>query len=265
MNQDEVKAILLSVEECEGDFSVVFSGKKSARVNGLYKPYTKEILLHNKNFANDNQLIYTAIHEYAHHLLCEAAGGELSARHHTAKFWARFHGLLKKAEGLGVYTIGIDSSPELAALTEEIREKCLAENGRIMAELGQLLGRARGLCEEAGIRYEDYIDRVLRIPRGTAKSAEQVAVARVDSSLGFDAMKIVAAQRNPEKRAEAGRLFSEGESPDTVKAALSSKKKEESPRAKLQKEKERLEKSIARMTARLEHVEQSLASLDSNG
>ena len=263
MNQDEVKAILLSIEESPSDFSVVFSGKKSARVNGLYKPYTKEILLHNKNFANDNQLVYTAVHEYAHHLLCEAAGGELSARHHTSEFWARFHGLLKKAEAAGLYAIGVDSSPELAALTEEIREKCLAENGRIMAELGQLLAKARGLCADAGIRYEDYVDRVLRIPRGTAKSAEQVAVARVDSSLGFDAMKIVASQRNPQKRDEAARLISEGESPDTVKTAISSNKKEDSPRAKLQKEKERLEKGIARMTARLEHVEQSLASLDS--
>ena len=253
----------MSIEECEGDFSVVFSGKKSAKVNGLYKPYTKEILLHNKNFSNDNQLVYTAIHEYAHHLLCEAAGGELSARHHTSEFWARFHGLLKKAEAAGLYAIGVDSSPELAALTEEIKEKCIAENGRIMAELGQLLGRARGLCAEAGIRYEDYIDRVLRIPRGTAKSAEQVAAANVDSSLGFDGMKIVAAQRSPQKREEATRLLSEGESPDSVKTALSSKKREESPRAKLQKEKDRLEKSIARMTARLEHVEQSLASMES--
>ena len=265
MDQDEVKAILLSIEECEGDFSVVFSGKKSARVNGLYKPYTKEILLHNKNFSNDNQLVYTAIHEYAHHLLCEAAGGELSARHHTGEFWARFHGLLKKAEGIGVYAIGVDSSPELAALTEEIREKCIAENGRIMAELGRLLGKARGLCAEAGIRYEDYVDRVLRIPRGTAKGAEMVAASNADSSLGFDGMKIVASQRNPQKREEASRLLSEGESPDTVKAALAPAKKEESPRAKLQKEKERLEKSIARMTARLEHVEQSLASMEDQG
>ena len=262
MNQDEVKALLLSIEQGAGDFSVVFSGKKSARVNGLYKPYTKEILLHNKNFENDNQLVYTAVHEYAHHLLCEAAGGELSARHHTSEFWARFHGLLKKAEEAGLYSIGVDSSPELAALTAEIREKCLAENGRIMAELGRLLSKARGLCAQAGIRYEDYIDRVLRIPRGTAKSAEKVAVANVDSSLGFDAMKIVAAQRSPEKRAKAGRLLSEGMSPDSVKAELSPNKKEESPRDKLQKEKERIEKSIARMTARLEHIEQTLASMD---
>ncbi len=263
MNQDEVKEILLSLEGGAGDFSVVFSGKKSVKVNGLYKPYSKEIILHNKNFENDNQLIYTAIHEYTHHLLCEAAGGELSARHHTSEFWARFHGLLKKAESSRVYSIGIDSSPELSQLTAEIKEKCLAENGRIMAELGQLLSKARTLCAQAGIRYEDYIDRVLCIPRTTAKSAEKVASFSIDSSLGFDGMKIVAAQRSPERRAEAGRLLSEGESPDFVKSALSSRDKEEiSPREKLQKEKERLEKGIARMTARLEHIEQTLASMN---
>lgn len=270
MNQDDVKEILLGLDgggdlpdgKQAGDFSVVFSGKRSARVNGLYKPYTREIILHNKNFENDNQLVYTAIHEYAHHLLCEEAGGELGARHHTQAFWARFHGLLKKAEEAGVYAIGVDSSPELSQLTAEIREKCLAQNGRIMGELGRLLSKARGLCERAGVRYEDYIDRVLCIPRGTARDAEKVASLGIDESLGFDAMKIVAAQRSAEGRAEAGRLLAEGESPSFVKGELAARKKEEeSPRERLEKEKARLEKSVARMTARIEHIEQALASM----
>ncbi len=262
MNQDEVKEILLSVEKSASSFSVVFSGKKSAKVNGLYKPSTKEILLHNKNFENDNQLIYTAIHEYAHHLICEASGGELYGRHHTVAFWARFHGLLKKAEDAGLYSIGIDSSPDLAALTAEIKEKCLAANGKLMRELGTLLGKARTLCAEAGVRYEDYIDRVLRIPRTTARGAERVAALSIDPAMGYDAMKIVAAQRSSEKRAEAGRLIAEGESPDSVKKALTQGKNEKaSPREKLIKEKESLEKGIARMTTRLEHIEQALASM----
>ena len=78
MNQDKVKEILLSLRDTSLEFSVTFTGKESKKVNGLYKPDTKEILIHNKNFKNDNQLVYTAIHEYAHHLECEKNGGKSS-------------------------------------------------------------------------------------------------------------------------------------------------------------------------------------------
>ena len=71
MNQDQIKEMLLKIEDSELDFSVTFTGKESKKVNGLYKPDTHEILLHTKNFKTDNQLIYTAIHEYAHHLIAE--------------------------------------------------------------------------------------------------------------------------------------------------------------------------------------------------
>ena len=94
MNQDQVKNILLQIEDTSLDFSLVFSGKASRKVNGLYKPETREIILHNKNFANDNEMIYTAIHEYTHHKQCEKEGAARSTRHHTQAFWAMFHRLL---------------------------------------------------------------------------------------------------------------------------------------------------------------------------
>ena len=69
MNNDQIKEILLSIEETDIDFTVTMSGKESKKVNGLYKPDNHEIILHNLNFKSDNQLIYTAIHEYTHHLV----------------------------------------------------------------------------------------------------------------------------------------------------------------------------------------------------
>ena len=71
MDNAKIKEILLDIEPSELDFTVIMTGKDSKRVNGLYKPDTREILLHNKNFKTDNQLIYTAIHEYTHHLINE--------------------------------------------------------------------------------------------------------------------------------------------------------------------------------------------------
>jgi Zn-dependent peptidase ImmA (M78 family) len=66
MNQDQVKEKLLKLHDCTEDFIVIFSGKKSKKVNGLYKPDKREIIIHNRNLDNDNLLLYTAIHELAH-------------------------------------------------------------------------------------------------------------------------------------------------------------------------------------------------------
>jgi len=62
MNQDQVKELLLTLDKNVPDFSVIFSGKMSGKVDGLYYPDRREIIIHNKNFEEDGQLIYTAIH-----------------------------------------------------------------------------------------------------------------------------------------------------------------------------------------------------------
>ncbi len=261
MNQDQIKALLLRLENTELDFSVTMTGKKSRKVNGLYKPDSREILLHNKNFDDDNQLIYTAIHEYAHHLQCESEGVLRTARAHTAAFWARFHGLLEKAEKEGLYAIGVEKSDALTSLTEEIREKYLVANGRLMSEFGKLLAKGQSLCKEAGVRYEDWIDRVLCLPRSAAKTAMRVGALDINPTLGYDRMKIVAAQGTPEKRMEAERQFSAHRSPDSVKMNLSKKIESEDPKERLEKEKRRLEKTIAMLQSRLDQVERNLSDL----
>lgn len=266
MNQDQIKEILLDIEPSGLEFTVTLTGKESKKVNGLYKPDTCEILLHNKNFKADNQLLYTAIHEYTHHLLNEAkleqSGGlkPSYSRVHTNEFWARFHGLLETAERKGHYVIGLENSPELARLTEEIRKNYLEANGRLMQEFGKLLAKAHTLCQEAGIRYEDYIDRILRLPRTAARSMVKVGALPVDPAIGFENMKLVASLPQ-EKRGEAEQQLLSGSSPDSVRSAMRRKGEETDARTRLEKEKQRLEKTIRQLTSRLELVEESLANL----
>ena len=71
MDNEKIKQILLDIAPTEMEFSVIQTGKESKRVNGFYMPDTHELFLHNKNFNNDNQLIYTAVHEYTHHIIAE--------------------------------------------------------------------------------------------------------------------------------------------------------------------------------------------------
>ena len=269
MTNDEIKETLLKIEDTEIDFSVTMTGKRSARVNGLYKPDTHEILLHNKNFKNDNQLIYTAIHEYAHHRETEAhlsaTGGKLplkGSKVHTAAFWARFHGLLQKAEERGIYTISLEESPELKELTEKIKKDYIEANGRMMIEFGRLLAQAHELCQKADIRYEDYLDRVLCLPRSTEKDVRRVAAVAVNPAIGFDNMKKVAQIKDPEARESASTQILSGKSPDTVSELMRRKSGEiADPRAKLEKEKSRLERTIEALQRRLQYVEESLENL----
>jgi hypothetical protein len=261
MNQDQVKEVLLSIEDAPMDFTVIFSGKKSRKVNGLYKPESREILIHNRNFDGDNLLIYTAIHEYAHHLHACSRGGKLSARAHTAEFWAIFHDLLEKAEKQDIYKNVFAGSPELTELTETIRKNYLYENGNLVKDLGMHLLRAHELCTAIGARFEDYIDRVLRIPRVAARMAMKMYQYNLNPSVGSDNMRFLAGIQNEDDRTAAESALIGGKSPDAVKIAFRRPPAEEDPKVRLEKEKLRLERTIASLSKRLTEVEEELEVL----
>ena len=100
MDNEKIKEMLLDISPSSLEFTVTQSGKESKRVNGLYKPDTHEIILHNKNFKTENELVYTAVHEYTHHLIAEeqlALNGSSyipNAKVHTETFWVRFHSFM---------------------------------------------------------------------------------------------------------------------------------------------------------------------------
>ncbi|MBU0936894.1 MAG: hypothetical protein KKI09_08895 [Spirochaetes bacterium] len=261
MNQDTVKQQLLRLQDAKTEFSVVFSGKKSAKVNGLYKPLTREILIHNKNFENDNQLMYTAIHEYAHHLHGEEQPHRPGARAHTNDFWNLFHGLLDKAEEMGLYQNIFAGDQAFAELSAKIKQ-LLPENGRLMLSFGELIIKAEALCRERCVRFEDYLDRVLNIPRTSAGAAMKASAFQVPAELGWDAMKLVAGIRKPETRSAAIDAFKAGKSPDTVKAMIKPiKVQDEDPQEQLEKERKRLERTIQTLQQRLEHIQEELARI----
>ena len=64
-----------------------------------------------------------------------------------------------------------------------IRTNYLEANGKLMVEFGKKLSKAHELCEAANIRYEDYLDRVLRISRSAASSITKVASVPVNPAI----------------------------------------------------------------------------------
>jgi hypothetical protein len=229
---------------------------------------SREIIIHNRNFQADetgqNLLLYTAIHEYAHHLHACSRGGTLSTRAHNSEFWAIFHALLEKAEAKKIYNDVFSVSPELLKLTEVIRTKYLANNGALVKEMGKHLLKAHDLCTGIGVRFEDYVDRMLRIPRTAANMAIKMFEYDIAPEVGADNMRFIAGIRNSEDREAAEKALIRGKSPDTVKVQVRGKDndKDEDPKVKLEKEKSRLERTITALGKRLEEVNRELVKRD---
>jgi hypothetical protein len=121
----------------------------------------------------------------------------------------------------------------------------------------QLL-KAHDLCVEAGGRWEDYIDRVLRIPRTAANLAIRMHQYNLSPETGADNMRFLSGIKNEEKREEAQASLIKGKSPDMVKIAAREKPGDENPKERLEKEKQRLERTIASLNKRLKEVEEEL-------
>jgi hypothetical protein len=262
MNQDQIKELLLLLEKNVPDFSVVFTGKESKWVDGLYKPESKEILIHNRNFEDDNSLIYTAIHEYAHHVHFSRYPDEVTRRAHTNRFWDLFHGLLSIAEEKGLYKNLFDNDQSFRSLTTRIKADFLEKNGNLMKEFGKLLIEALDLCREKHAVFEDYVERVLGMTRGSARSLMKVYALDVDESLGFEKMKVVAAIKDPAVRVEAAESFKEGKTPPQVRQHLKESRPEPEPTlGRLEAQKRRLEKNISNLREKLENVERQLQEI----
>lgn len=262
MNQTQVKDILLQLKDDVQEFSVIFSGKKSTKVDGLYKPLTREIIIHNRNTEDENAIIYTAIHEFAHHVHVSSSVIPVSRRAHSREFWSILHGLMNKAEQLKVYYNKFKTEPDFKAITIEIKDKFILKNGEIMKDFGKLLLKAYNLCSKYDMSFDDYVDRELGLGRTAAKQIMGVYREDINPLVGFENMKTLSRIKSGEDRIKAEEAFLSGSSPDSVKSQFAAGSTViEDPVLRLQNEKKRIERSIVNYNKRLTEIENSLLSI----
>lgn len=270
MNQDQVKEKLLALEPEVEEFAVIFSGKTSKKVHGLYHPETREIIIHNRNFNSDMALMYTAIHEFAHHIHFTSSDAPVSNRAHTTAFRSIFHQLLRKAEEMGIYENELQKNSELVTLADSLRDRFIKTNGELMKDFGHALMEAEKLCRKHGARFEDFIERVLQLPKSTAATLMKVKAMDLPPELGYENMKTLASVRNREARGEAIQAFQEGMSVDMVKQGIRDRvpQKQPDPQKRLESEKRRIEKTLNSLKSRLDEIEHELERMlytDSTG
>ena len=259
-----LKAQLQKLHDSPIDYTLIFSGKKSGRVNGLYKADTREIIIHNRNFiqdsgdVNESLLMYTAIHELAHHIRI-AEKGDKSTRAHNQNFWACLHDLIDRAESLGIYRPEIDQ--ESQTLIDEARDISL-QIAELQRNLGRVLLRLQEVCHKKGLRYEDIAERKAQISKKT-QAISIAAFGMGDSDVGADIQAEAAKERNEDKREAVLAAGREGKS--VVQAKKTAKTPAVPPTgddetSSLIKEKRRIERTIESLTRRLEELEQQIIS-----
>jgi len=261
MNQEQVKEKLLKINPEASGFTVTFSGKMSKKVDGLYYPDRKEIIIHNKNFADDNQLMYTAIHEFAHHVHSMKSSAPFSSRYHTIAYYDIFHKLLYRAEELEIYRNIFESIEEFRTLTEKIKRDYLAKDGKLMKDFGSLLMQARELCRKYNASFEDYVDRTLSLHRNEAKTIMKTFAMDINPEIGYENMKTVSKIRDEDLRKGVEEAFFENKSFDMIRAEIRPEKEFESRLAFLEEEKRKIEDALNRLAERLVKIERDMDNL----
>lgn len=254
MTNQKIKEYLLKLHECKTDFSVTMTGKVSNRVNGFYKPSTCEIFLHNKNFKTDNELIYTAVHEFVHHII-DTEQHEKSTRCHSNAFWAMFYDFLDKAVNLGFYTRNRSSeTTELINQAKELQKQIISAQ----KALGELLIRIYKSCEENNERIEDVVEHDLQMSRNKAKDLMRIRTLGLECN---DEVSKVIISASSEVRKAVKEAVACGATIAQMKAISKSVSKHttdfDSPE-KLYREKKHLEKTIETLSDRLAQVEELL-------
>ena len=260
MNQDQLKILLLRLEPAVEAYTVIFSGKKSRKVDGLYRPDTREIIIHNRNLEHEQELVYTGIHELAHHIQFTTAALPISSRAHTAAFWSIFHTLLQRAEEQGSYPSIFSHNPEFTALTDKISGEILTVGGGLVRKLGSCLLEAQELCRRYHVSFEDYLERVLKLPRSEASVSLKACALNLDPALGAENMKLLTRIKLPEERGQAETELLAGATPAQIRSRYLQRREEAAPLELLQQERTRLEAQIHRLKARLSEIENKIAA-----
>ena len=255
MMNEEIKSNLKKLFDCKEDFTVTQTGKKSNKVNGLYKPATHEIFLHNLNFNTSNELMYTAVHEFTHHYLTTEKGDK--GGRHNGLFWATFYDLLEKAISYGFYER--TRSEETQKLIDEAKEiqKAIIDAQR---KLGETLSKIYESYDRNNERIEDVIEHDLQITRN--KSKEYLKMRNSDTN-SDEMAKVINSAKDVMIKAAAQKAADEGKTVEQVKQIAKAKPVDddlESPES-LRREEKRLETTIERLNDRLIQVQETLRSM----
>ncbi len=127
-----------------------------------------------------------------------------------------------------------------------------------MKELGRLLLAARTLCEKYHASFQDYLDRILCLPRTSARTIIKSHLYDLKPQIGFENMRTIARIGNQEERAQAQDALLEGQSPEMVKMQYTNPLKRVEPLEVLKTERQRVQRTIHTLQTKLEELDRRI-------
>jgi len=175
----ELKTLLQKIKPCSVNFEIIYTGKKSRRIDGKYFSNMKEIHINEKNCIEsqspDNELLLIALHEYAHHL--QNTESYMKNNPHDTEFWSIYYDLVNSAENQGIYE-NVCLSRTYDYQFSKLYEKFLKFN-KAMEEYFQILNDfSMSSCNDRN-QYHDMVERVFKIPRGEIRKIRKMASANI--------------------------------------------------------------------------------------
>lgn len=237
MNQDQLYQKLLKYSP-KDDFSVIYSGKTSKTIEGLYQPDTKEIVIHNKNFRSEEKAMYTGLHELAHHI--DFTGNGPRKKPHTGEFPEILADLVHKAiEGGDFVPLKHDAVDRMKRANRAYTEA--------MKQLGKAMIDVLGLCSSRDYPFEDIVSRELGMSNTEAKTIMAVHTMDISPQVGGELAKKLTKIKDPELRHQA-------EKEQIIKKPKPPARTDLDEHSRLAKEKKKLERSIETLHKKLEEI-----------
>lgn len=265
MTNEQIKTALISLRPVDHDFTVTQTGKASRKVNGLYMRDTFEIIIHNKNFKNDNELMFTAIHEYTHHI--RNISGDITERRaaHGGAFWTTFYKLIEEAEKQGIYctfcNVTEENKTEITGLIDDIKEIDADISARYI-QMGGSLRQLHEKCNNNNLRYDDIIDRYLHLKRSTEKIAVRASVEGENTPAGHDLQRIYLSTAKRNVRENIGAFSGQNVSIAQMKSGNVVPLPQLSRQQQIKRDIEKTDRAIERLSALKASLVQELEEIE---
>ena len=177
------------------EYTIVFIEKGILALKSYYIPETKQIVVHDKEFKSDNEMIYAAFHELAHHI-DYAEHRELSKRNaHGGRFYFILHDLINRAINAG----------DFIPIEEFYLENVRAINNQSveqLREMGQALVQMVETCRSIHYPIEDVITRVLHMKEGEVDTLIRIFQQQIPDKVGGEFARRLGRIKNPQKLQE---------------------------------------------------------------
>ncbi|MBE3065155.1 MAG: hypothetical protein IMZ69_09085 [Spirochaetes bacterium] len=254
MTEAQIKTLLCAIRKPPRDFEVTLTHRANKRINGTYYMDRALIKINDRNFTRDSVMLFTAIHEYAHHL--QYCAREKTS--HNREFYALYHDLVDEA----IEKKLLEEQPTTDAIQKaetEVKE-LLRQHVELERRIAAKLIDLHNECALNSVNPEYWTERRLQLPH----NGQRPFLKTRDGSEGIEQADYINADamRVCTKGPAAELALREGKTIVQAQTAAMAPEEELDPYEALKKEKEQIAERIVKLEDRKDRVEGRMRQME---